>query len=144
MNPVVRVVRIVQIAIIVSVLMFIFVLHTIHPPPHTVNASLQWAIAFCAIVSALVGFIMQRKILNSPDPPTNALGQTSNPQGRWFTGHIIRFATAESVALFGFVLRMLGSSSTLVYLLFGSSLLLLILWQPGAIPTQTESQSSIG
>ena len=137
MNPAIFTMRILQGTIIFSVLMFIYVLHIIHPAPHTVNASLQWAIVLCAIASAMVGFIMQRVILNAPDRP-NSMGQSSTPQGRWFTGHILRFATAESVALFGFVLRMMGSTSIVVSLLFGSSLLLLLLWQPGTCPAQTD------
>jgi hypothetical protein len=143
MNPVIRVVRILQFAIIVSVLLFMLVLHIVRPAAQSVNTSVQLAIVCCAIASAMLGFIMQRVILNAPDRP-NAPGQSSTPQGRWFTGHVIRFATAESVALFGFVLRMMGSTSNLVIALFAGSLLLLLIWQPGAVPTATESRSSIG
>jgi hypothetical protein len=143
MNPAIRVVRILQFAFIVSVLLFYYVSRTLHPPAQSVNAPVQWAIVACAIASAMAGFIMQRVILNAPDRP-NAPGQSSTPQGRWFTGHVIRFATAESVALFGFVLRMMGSTSNLVIALFAGSLLLLLIWQPGAVPTATESRSSIG
>jgi hypothetical protein len=142
MNPAIRVVRILQIAVIISVLLFMYVLHTIHPEPQSVNAAFQWSVVCCAVGSALAGFIMQRAILNAPDRP-NSLGQTSTPQGRWFTGHIIRFATAESVALFGFVLRMMGSYSNVVTALFAGSLLLLLFWQPGEVPTATESQNPI-
>jgi hypothetical protein len=131
-----------QVAFIVSVLLFYFVLHVTHPAPQSLNATFQLAIICCAIASAMAGFIMQRVILNAPDRP-NALGQSSTPRARWLTGHVIRFATAESVALFGFVLRMLGDSSKVVAGLFASSLLLLILWQPGEAPAANESQSAI-
>jgi hypothetical protein len=143
MNPAIVMVRILQLAIVVSVLLFYFVLHVVHPAPHDVNASVEWGIACCAIASAAAGFIMQGVILNAPDRP-NSLGQTSTPQGRWLTGHVIRFATAESVALFGFVLRMMGSYSNLVIALFASSLILLLLWQPGAVPTETGSKNTMG
>jgi hypothetical protein len=142
MNPVIRVVRILQISFIVSILLFIRVLHLIHPATHSVNASMEWSIVFCAAASALMGFIMQRVILNAPDRPNS--GQTSTPRGRWFTGHVIRFATAESVALFGFVLRMMGSTSNLVIVLFAGSLLLLLFWQPGGVPTANESKNPMG
>jgi hypothetical protein len=39
---------------------------------------------------------------------------------------------------------MMGSTSILVAVLFVTSLLLLLLWQPGAVPTETESQSTKG
>jgi hypothetical protein len=142
MNPAIVTVRTLQCAMIVSVLMFIYALHIVHPAPHTVNASMQWSIVFCAIASALMGFIVQRMMLRAPSqsiPATN----NSTLLRPWFAGHVLRFATAESVALFGFALRMMGSSSILVTVLFVSSLLLLLLWQPGTVPTQTESQISI-
>jgi hypothetical protein len=142
MNPVIRVVRVLQVAIIVSVLLFIFVLHVIHPAPQNVDSFLQLAIVCCAIASALSGFILQRMLLNAPSRPSSTT-QNSTPRARWFTGHVIRFATAESVALFGFVLRMMGSTSNLVSVLFAGSLLLLILWQPGGVPAETESNIPI-
>jgi len=133
MNPAIRVVRTMQIAFIVSVLLFLFVLHTLNPAAQNVSASFQWGIVLCAIASAGMGFIGQRAFLrpSAPSLPTN---QNPTPLARWFSGHLLRFATAESVALFGFVLRMWGSTSILVYLLFGGSLLLLLTWRPGTVP----------
>lgn len=143
MNPAIFVVRVVQCAMIVSVLMFIYVLKLIHPVPGVVPASFQWSILVCAVASALGGFYMQRRMLRLPGKPRSG-AQSSDLRGPWFAGHIIRFATAESVALFGFVLRMMGSTSVLVVILFVSSLFLLLFWQPGAVPTETKSQNSIG
>jgi hypothetical protein len=143
MNPVIRVVRTLQIVIVVSVLMFIRILYIVHPVSRIVNASVQWVIVLCAIASASSGFILQSMLLRSRSRSLPAT-QSSSPRGRWFLGHILRFATAESVALFGLVLRMIGSSSILVAVLFVISLLLLLLWQPGTIPTETASQSSAG
>ncbi len=143
MSPAILLVRIMQCAFIVSVLLFIFVLHIVHPAPHSVNASLQWSIVLCAIASALMGFIVQGIWSRAPSQPLPA-AQNATLRSRWLSGHILRFATAESMALFGFVLRMMGSSSVLVTVLFVSSLLLLLLWQPGAVPTQSEFQDSIG
>jgi hypothetical protein len=131
-----------QVAFIASVLLFYLVLHLTHPAPQNVDSSVQLAIVCCAIASAMGGFIMQRAIQNAPDRP-NASGQKSTPRGRWLSGHVIRFATAESVALFGFVLRMLGSTSNVVIALFAGSLLLLVFWQPGEVPAESESQNPI-
>jgi hypothetical protein len=135
MNPAIFTMRIVQCAIIVSVLMFIYVLHIIQPAAQSVSATMQWTIVLCAIVSALMGFIVQRIFLRAPSPSL-PVKPNSTPRSRWFAGHIIRFATAESVALFGIVLHMLGSSSILVTVMFASSLILLLIWQPGTCPPQ--------
>jgi hypothetical protein len=137
MNPVVRVVRTLQIAFIVSVLLFLFVLHTIQPATRNVSVPIQLVLVLCSIVSAESGFFVQRRLLRPRNPSLPAT-KNSTPLSRWFSGHLLRFATAESVALYGFFLRMLGSTSILVYLLFGSSLLLLLTWRPGAVPPATE------
>lgn len=137
MNPAIRVVRILQISFIVSVGLFYFVICMIYPAPQSVNTSMQSAIVACAIVSALMGFIGQRVFQRAP---SQLFPEKQHPilLNRWFAGHILRFATAESVALFGLVLHMLGSSSRLVNIMFMSSLLLLLIWQPGNCPPKNE------
>ena len=137
MNPAVRVVRTLQIAFIVSVLLFLFVLHTVHPATRNVSTAMQSVLVLCAIASAEMGFFVQRRLLR-PRIPSLPVTKNSTPLARWFSGHVLRFATAESVALFGFVLRMVGSTSIVVYLLFGSSLLLLLTWRPGTVPPSAE------
>lgn len=143
MSPAIRVVRILQFAFIVSVLLFYYIARTLHPPAQSVNAVAQWAIVVCAVFVALSGFIVQRVILNAPVRPASD-AQNSTPQGRWFTGHVVRFATAESVALVGLVLRALGSPSNLVIAMFAGSLLLLLIWQPGDAPAVNESKNPRG
>lgn len=140
MNPAIRTVRVMQVAFIVSVLLFMYVLRAVHPATHSVNPSVQWGIVFCAIASAMMGFIVQRIMLRAPSQ-SSATTQDSTLLGPWFAGHVLRFATAESVALFGFALRMIGDSSPVVTALFAGSLLLLILWQPGEVPPAAESQN---
>ena len=142
MNPVIRVVRILQFAFVVSVLLFYFVLHLTNPAPRNVAPAVQLAIVCFAIGSARAGFVVQRVLLNASNRPDSTT-QNSTPRSRWFAGNVIRFVTAESVALFGFALRMMGSYSNVVIALFVASLLLLLFWQPGKVPTAAESQTPI-
>jgi hypothetical protein len=133
MNPAVFQLRIMQITFIVSVVLFYYVMSMIPPTAHAVNTSMQSAIVLCAIAFVLVGFIGQRVFQRAP---SQSLSEKQNPSllTRWFAGHLMRFATAESVALFGVVLHMLGSSSSLVTTMFASSIVLLMIWQPGTSP----------
>jgi hypothetical protein len=142
MNPVTFQLRVMQFAFIASVVLFFFISRAFPPPSQSVNASIQWVIVLCAIVSALQGFILQRMFLRVRDQTPSA-SESSTPRSRWFTGHVFRFATAESVALFGVVLRRVYGPSNLVTAMFVGSLLLLVLWQPGEVPAANESQSSI-
>jgi hypothetical protein len=143
MNPITLLLRFLQVFFIVSVGLFYHVSGMIHPAAYGVNPIFQWAIVLCAIASALMGFVVQPIFSRGP---RQSLPENQNPilLTRWFAGHILRFATAESVALFGVVLHMLGSSSVLVNCLFGSGILLLLVWQPGAMPAKTDLESSIG
>ncbi|MGA7830594.1 MAG: hypothetical protein WCA21_06520 [Terracidiphilus sp.] len=141
MNPVLRMVRILQASMIVAVLLFYYVCYTIPSAPQIANPYFQWIIVFCAMASAVGGFFVQRIMQRAPRQIFPA-AQESTPRKQWLTGHVVRFATAESVALFGFVLHTTGGTPVVVNLLFASSLLLLVLWQPGALPPQTDSQNS--
>jgi hypothetical protein len=142
MRPVVFQLRIIQFFMVASVLMFFLYGRTLPVPSENVAVSFQWAIVACAIAFALFGFIAQRIFVRASSRTLRS-AQASTPLTRWQMGHIIRFASAELMALFGFVLRSLGAPSTFVYSLFGGGLLLLLLWQPGAVPTESESHSSI-
>ncbi len=141
MKPAAFMMRIMQVVFIVSIFLFIYVCHIIPAPARSVNTSSQYFIVLCAIASAASGFIVQRLMLRVPRQ-TSLSTQKSTPFSRWYSGHIFRFATAESVALFGFVLHMVGSPPTLVNLLFATALILQLIWQPGIIPEQTESHNS--
>jgi hypothetical protein len=142
MNPAALQLRVMQIAFIVSVMLFYYVGITIHPAAQAVSRPVLWGIVCCAVASALMGFLMQKMLLRTPSP-SHPSPQGSTARSRWFSGHILRFATAESVALFGLILLKLGGRSIEVYVLFGAALILLALWQPGEIPAETESQRSI-
>jgi hypothetical protein len=142
MSPTISQLRIMQFVMIVSVLFIFFISRSLPVPSLSADPSMQWAIVVCAIASGVSGFILQRILLRASGQASRS-PQASTPLARWRIGHMVRFATAESVALFGFVLRSLGASSTFVYLLFGGGMLLLVLWQPGALPTETESQNPI-
>jgi len=50
----------------------------------------------------------------------------------------MRLATTASVGLQALVLHLFNGSAILIYLLFASSLLLLLIWRPGTIPSPTE------
>lgn len=129
--------RILQVSMIAFVIFLIYFSRAAQPSAQSVSVLFQWGIVAVACVDAVAGFVLQRMILRGPKQSSPA-SQKETPLARWRKGHIVRFAMAESVALFGFVLRMTGASSTPVYLLFGGGLLLLLFWLPGAVPTETE------
>jgi len=130
-----RPLRYIQIFCIVSTLMIADVTRKIRPQQHCAASSLQWIIVGFVVALVLCSFFLQwffRYFPSRSFPPW----KNSIVLGYWMMGHILRLATAQSVALFAFVLHMLGSSAALVYVLYGSSLLQLLFWRPGVCPAQ--------
>jgi hypothetical protein len=92
----------------------------------------QGFVVLAALWSAVSGFTMQRKIARlKPRPGQSA---RSTPSTRWLLGHILRLATAVSVGLWAFFLHFIGGYPWLTDSIFGLSLILLLIWQPGTTP----------
>jgi hypothetical protein len=54
---------------------------------------------------------------------------------KWRMGNVISFTFAQTVTLFGFLLRFLGAQWKVAGVFFAAGLLLLLLWTPRAITT---------
>lgn len=56
-------------------------------------------------------------------------------RSRWQAGHVVPFALCESVALFGFVLRLLGGTFTEAAVFYAVAFIFLLLWRPQRHPS---------
>lgn len=95
-----------------------------------------------AIWSAVVGFTLQRKIVNRTTQ-VRSTSTKSTPLRRWKAGHIVRLLCANSVGLSGLLLDGFGGPSYLVYSLFTLGLFLLVIWVPGAPPPEQDANTSV-
>lgn len=94
------------------------------------------ALSLVAISSIQVAHTLRQKLLFAP-----AAALISDPENavllrQWKAGNIVSFAFAESVMLFGVVLKFLGERWSIVSVFFGIGLLLLLLWSPRKIRLQ--------
>jgi hypothetical protein len=140
MNPE-RQLRLLQIVFILLVLMF-FAESRWYTPDcvlirHRTGAFVQLLFILVAAETIRVGFKVQRIMLcvRSRSLPPKL---KSTPLSRWRAGNVMRLATTASVGLQALVLHLFNGSAILIYLLFASSLLLLLIWRPGTIPSPTE------
>jgi hypothetical protein len=83
-----------------------------------------------AISSIQLCHTLRQKLLFAP-----AAALVSDPENavllrQWRAGNIVSFAFAESVMLFGVILKFLGERWSIVSIFFGIGLLLLLLWSP--------------
>jgi hypothetical protein len=135
-----RLVRYLQIVFILMWLMFACSIFLIHPEGQSIGVLGECLVVLFAIESARVGFKLQRMMLRvrSESLPRNT---ESTPISRWIAGNVLRLATGSAVCWGGIFIRIMGGSVALICLLFASSLLLLLFWQPGEVPAANESQS---
>jgi hypothetical protein len=95
----------------------------------------HWIVIAAAIWTAISGFTLQRRIVKrstNPRRPSN-----STPFTRWRAGHIFRLWTAMTVGLSALLLSEFSGPPVIVNAFFVLSLLLLLVWMPGAAPDQT-------
>lgn len=142
MNPAIRVVRILQFAFIFIWLMLAYSMSLIHPGEQSIGIFGQCIIVLVAIEVVRVGFKSQRMMIRVRSESLSR-NTESTPVSRWMAGNVVRFATALSASWGGLLVHFLRGSDILVYFLFAGSMFLLVLWQPGEVPTTTESRNPV-
>jgi len=129
MGGVAGLVRLVQIAMLVSIVLYVVVGELIG---HTgaANNGLFYGMSLASI-SILGAAVVVRRTLVLPaeallrEKPTDLL-----VQARWKTGYIFLYALCESLALFGLVLRIAGFTLAHVWGFYLGGFLLLLLFSP--------------
>jgi hypothetical protein len=130
-----RLLRFLQFAGAVSVPLIVEVCRVTHPEARPIGTVGQWVFALLAIVSGALALWGHQLIahVHLRSPKSVPL---LTPLGRWILANVSRLSLAQSISLYAFVLHILGGSAVLVYVLFGSSLLLLLLLRPGTCPSR--------
>jgi hypothetical protein len=139
MKPV-RTLRIFQIVGIVFTLLLFEIIYTL--PANSGDATitpLKWGLVLFALLSAVFGFTLQRRIQRTPANPQLAVKST--PVKRWMVGNVIRIAYAISVSLYGILLHFLGGPERLAAALVALGLVLLLFWSPGEVPQESDRQT---
>ncbi len=107
---------------------FIFMVHKMNLPQRSVSI---WVMTAFILATALViwsGFVLRKTLFKKS---ADALpGNVVEALRRWKGAHSIGFSNAMSIAIFGAVLRFIGSSWYVAGIFFGLSLCLLLLWAP--------------
>lgn len=109
--------------------------HTGEPKKNAEFGPIQWVIVLAATYCAVSGFTSQR-FFNKERPRSRPGGTGSTPYRRWSIGHLIRLATACSVALWGAVTPILKGPLWMAYAFCGLGILLVLVWTPGTPPPE--------
>jgi hypothetical protein len=106
--------RIMQFAMLGAVGLYILVGELVPHAPHPINPILFQALALIATSTVFVLFFLRRITVRRAEPALVGPAIDSNALARWRAGIILTLALAEAIALYGFVLRMLGFSLSAV------------------------------
>jgi len=127
MESALRLLRIVQIAMLVSIALYVFVGEAAARRATAPNITMSYAISFVSISIVGVIFVVRRTLILPAEVQLRAKPDDGVLLARWRTGYICTYALCEALALSGLVLRVLGFTLGQVwpYYLGGFALLLL-------------------
>jgi len=144
MDNVKRTLNMIRAALIFAIAIYMFIgervaVGTVGP----VNAMLFQILAVVAVVNIVVilivrhSMVMPALVVLQRDPGDSAASR------RWRGGYIVTYALCEAIALYGFVLRIMGFSYRMIVPFYLASFILLIFLSPrvpqGERPTETAS-----
>jgi len=121
-------IKFVYVAFVGSWFCFVFMVHTMNRPLHSVSSWVLGGLVFAAVYATIVGFVMRKKFFGHSAQALSV--DLPKALKFWKVAHIIGFCCAIDLALFGSVLKFLGSSWLVPGIFFGLSLGFLLLWRP--------------
>ena len=123
--------RLIQSVYIVAIPLFGWVAESVRGRGSSDWTLWHWVMTGLALYAALGGFFLRRKLMRRSE---EALAKdASNPKAlkQWQAGHLIGFASAEAIVIWGVVVRMvLGGALWQASLFYAAGLFLLLLWTP--------------
>jgi len=139
MESAVRLVRLIQVAMLVSIAMY-GVVGEMAARPTAPNKTFYYAISFISI--SLVGavLVVRKTLVLHSEAQLREKPDDDVILARWKAGHILTYALCEALALFGLVLRLLGFTLGQVWYFYLGGFALLLFFTPRA--PQSESDAS--
>ena len=125
--------RLIHFVFVITWFMYLGVLIYLKLPESQVPTAFPLALGFVAISTISVGQTLRQRLVIA-----TAATLVSDPENktilrRWRAGNIVSFTFAESIMLFGVVLKFLGERWNIVAIFFAAGLLMLLLWSPKRI-----------
>jgi hypothetical protein len=127
--------RVVQWAMLASIVLYAIIGQVVGPPSRGVDATLSYLFATLSV--AIVGaiFVVRRTLVLRAGESLATRPDDSLSLNHWRTGYLATYCLCEALALFGLILRFRGSPvEASVYYYLGGFILLLFFWprQPAA------------
>jgi len=126
----IKVVRLIQVAMLVSVVLFVLVGEVVGSIPKLSDPTLFYALSLATITIVGVILVVRRTLVLQSATMLAARPNDAAILGRWRTGYVMTYALSESIALFGLVLRLIGFTLSQVWSFYIAAFILLLFFGP--------------
>jgi hypothetical protein len=130
MDSALRILRIIQAALLGSVLLYVLLAARFGPPPRPTIPFVLFMIALMAVAVSVGIFVVRRIMVKRAENVLQTNAADSKALARWQAGHIVILALAEAIALYGLVLRFVGFRFSQVLPFFVASFILMLFFGP--------------
>src|SRR5215468_9889909 len=130
MDSAIKAIRIVQIALLVSVVLYVVVGEKVGSVPKLNNPVLFYVLSLATVTIVGVILVVRRTLVLQSAAALAARPNDVATLNRWRAGHIMTYALSEAIAVFGFVLRVMGFSLSQVAYFYVSGFILLLFFGP--------------
>jgi hypothetical protein len=132
MESAIKVVRTVQIALLVSVALYVAVGERVGAIQRFQSPVLFYVLSLATITIVGVILVVRRTLVLQSAATLATRPNDVATLNRWRVGHIMTYAMAESIALFGLVLRCVGFTLSQVWSFYIAAFILLLFFGPRA------------
>ncbi len=121
--------QVVRFAMLISIVLYLVIV--VQLPAHTApNPLLFRVLALLGVANVGLILFLRRIFVASPAEVLRSSPQDSTALAKWKSGHILTWAFAEAIALYGLVLHFLGFSMREVSPFFMAGALLIVVFGP--------------
>jgi hypothetical protein len=125
-----RSLRTLYLVFMVTVLLYVYMMHIVHGSPQSIYAPMFWSIAGVAGFCYLSACSLRMRKLQPEIGRLRVAPDDASVLGRWRSWSIVGLTMLECVVLFGFALHMLGASTIQIAPFIVVPFLTMLAWFP--------------
>ena len=128
-----RQLRIIHAAFVVTWFLFIFLVFRIIQAPTSMNnvpTIFPIVLGFVCVSEVIVAMLLRARFIDASKAVLQRESENKGALAKWRVGNLLSFCIAETITLFGFLLKLLGFGWNTAAAFFACGLVLLLLWAP--------------
>jgi hypothetical protein len=130
MEHAIKIVRAIQIAMLLSVALFVLAGELVGSIPKFSNPTLFYALSLATITIVGVILVVRRTLVLQSAAALRTRPNDVATLNRWRAGYLMTYALSEAIAMFGFLLRIIGFSLSQVASFYVAGFILLLFFGP--------------